>query len=95
MEPSEKADNGKTNGAETTIGRPDGEVTSHVGETADRSSGTWGVVVGAPAMERIPSHPRSTYSSVKRLIGRTVKEAKEAGVSLGALNVDQVRVGTG
>ena len=42
-------------------------------------------------MARVASHPRSTYSSVKRVVGRTRKEAKEAGVGLGALNVDQVR----
>lgn len=95
METSEEADNDSTDSAEITVGKPADEVAPSGGETAGRSSEAWGVVVGAPAVERIPIHPRSTYSSVKRLIGRTVKEAKEAGVSLGALNVDQVRVGTG
>lgn len=50
------------------------------------------IVVGEAAVARIATHPRSTYSSVKRVVGRTKKEAKEAGVGLGALNVDQVRL---
>ena len=48
------------------------------------------VVIGEAASKRVASQPRSTYSSVKRVIGRTRKEAKEAGVGLGALNVDKV-----
>eukprot|EP00904_Undaria_pinnatifida_P008545 jgi/Undpi1/4820/HiC_scaffold_19.g08173.m1 len=47
------------------------------------------IVIGEAAVARIASHPRSTYSSVKRIVGRTRREAKEAGVGLGALNVDQ------
>lgn len=49
------------------------------------------IVIGEAAVARIASHPRSTYSSVKRIVGRTRREAKEAGVGLGALNVDQVK----
>lgn len=49
------------------------------------------IYVGEAAVARIATHPRSTYSSVKRIVGRTKKQAKEAGVGLGALNVDQVR----
>lgn len=49
------------------------------------------IAIGEAAVARIASHPRNTYSSVKRIVGRTKKEAKEAGVGLGALNVDQVR----
>lgn len=60
-----------------------GGVILGVGETPP------GVFVGAAAVERLAIDPRSTYSSVKRVMGRTVKEAREAGVGLGALNVDQ------
>lgn len=48
------------------------------------------VLVGERAVVRVATHPRSTYSSAKRVLGRTKKEAKKAGVGLGALNVDQV-----
>lgn len=49
------------------------------------------IYVGEAAVARIATHPKNTYSSVKRIVGRTKKQAKEAGVGLGALNVDQVR----
>ena len=48
------------------------------------------IYVGEAAVARIATHPKNTYSSVKRIVGRTKKQAKEAGVGLGALNVDQV-----
>ncbi|CAM9340575.1 unnamed protein product [Ectocarpus sp. 6 AP-2014] len=47
------------------------------------------IFVGEAAAARIATDPKNTYSSVKRIVGRTKKEAKEAGVGLGALNVDQ------
>eukprot|EP00752_Nemacystus_decipiens_P005820 g5262.t1 len=47
------------------------------------------IYVGEAAAARIATHPKTTYSSVKRIVGRTKKQAKEAGVGLGALNVDQ------
>lgn len=65
------------------------------GAGADRGGGGGGlarIYVGEAAVERIATHPRTTYSSVKRIVGRTKREAKEAGVGLGALNVDQVLV---
>ncbi|CAM9960422.1 unnamed protein product [Pylaiella littoralis] len=53
------------------------------------SGGLARIYVGEAAVARIATHPKSTYSSVKRIVGRTKKQAKEAGVGLGALNVDQ------
>lgn len=60
-------------------------------ESGDTGGALARIYVGEAAVERIATHPQSTYSSVKRVVGRTKKEAKEAGVGLGALNVDQVR----
>lgn len=95
-DPSEKAGNGNPdngNDAGVTLAAPVGSsVASEGGVTFGDAEETPGVLVGAPAMERIPIDPRNTYSSVKRVMGRTLKEAKEAGVSLGALNVDQVKL---
>lgn len=61
------------------------------GKGGEGGGGLARIVIGEAALARIASHPRNTYSSVKRVVGRTRKEAKEAGVGLGALNVDQVR----
>lgn len=61
------------------------------GKGGEGGEGLARIVIGEAAVARIASHPRNTYSSVKRVVGRTRKEAKEAGVGLGALNVDQVR----
>lgn len=74
-------------------------VVSFKKRASDKTSGKGGgeggglarIAIGEAAVARIASHPRNTYSSVKRIVGRTKKEAKEAGVGLGALNVDQVR----
>lgn len=79
-----------------TLSTPIGDgVPSQGGVALGDVGDAMGVLVGTPAMERIPIDPRNTFSSVKRVIGRTLKEAKEAGVSLGALNVDQVQVDIG
>ncbi|CAN0175318.1 unnamed protein product [Ascophyllum nodosum] len=59
------------------------------GKASSTTEGGVRVVIGEAASKRVASQPRSTYSSVKRVIGRTRKEAKEAGVGLGALNVDK------
>lgn len=66
-----------------------------VGDGGDgsRGGGLARIYVGEAAVARIATHPKNTFSSVKRIVGRTKKQAKAAGVGLGALNVDQVSQG--